>query len=154
MRGYPRASDQASSYPVSNSHAPLAIAWSFLKKGNSVITLTTVADSLSIILALPNPLNTFIYWSTWSAVKTEAEAVIVTVPSMASGVIVPDGLLVAKVKATLGSVKDNVENVQVVLLAPLTIDLGDISSWTKINVSAFWVKYIRSKSISPNAHTK
>ena len=81
-------------------------------------------------------------------------AVIVTVPSTASGVIVPIGLLLDKLKACLGEVRDMVAKVQVELLPPLTIDLGDISSWTSISVSALCVKYNLSRSTSPKAHSR
>ena len=51
-----------------------------------------------------------------------------TVPSTASGVIVALGFDVETVKACFGIVKLIVANVQDELFAPLTIDLGDISS--------------------------
>ena len=86
--------------------------------------------------------------------KIPDEAVIFTVPSTASGVIVAEGLLLDKVNACFGEVKVGVENVQGDVLPPLTIYLGDISSWTRIKVSALCVKYIRSRSISPKAQTR
>ena len=63
------------------------------------MVLTTVELSNSMILARPNPLRTLIYWLTLPDEKTPEEAVILTVPSTASGVIVALGLDVAIVKA-------------------------------------------------------
>ena len=78
----------------------------------------------------------------------------VAVPSIEEGVISPEGSDTDFVKANFGEVIDIVLAVQVVLLAPLTIDNGARSSCIKIKVSADCVKVIASKEISPNDTVK
>ena len=77
------------------------------------------------------------------------EAVIFTVPSTASGVMVALGLEVARVNAWKGEVRDIVLSVQVELVPPLTIFLGARSSCTSIYVSADCVNDSLERSISP-----
>ena len=69
------------------------------KKGTSTTVFTTVELSNSIILARPNPLRTLIYWFTLPEEKYPDDAVILTVPSTASGVIVALGFDVEIVNA-------------------------------------------------------
>ena len=84
---------------------------------------------------------TLINWSTLPEEKMLLLAVIVTVPSTASGVIVPAGLVVVRLSATFGIVRLRADADHVVLFAPRTSANGAKFSWVKISVSALCVKY-------------
>ena len=91
-----------------------------LKNGTSVTASTTVVLTNRVILARPKPFTSLRNWSTFPEENIAELAVIVIVPSVALGVIVPDGLLKLGVMASLGIAKLNPSpaTLQVVLLAP------------------------------------
>ena len=76
------------------------------------------------------------------------DAVNLIAPVTADAVSVPAGLLVVSVNPVLGTVKESVEAVHVVLLAHLKILIGAKFSLTRIRVSALCVKYILSISMA------
>ena len=82
------------------------------------------------------------------------EAVISDVPSIELGVIVPEGVVLFKLKANFGEVRVMVVAVHAVLVAPLSIFKGAKSSLTIMSVSADCVNDTLSKDILPKVSVK